>query len=130
MKKTLTNIFYSCCVQLLGIIVPLITSPYISRILRPTNLGIYTYIDSVSQVFMTIGLIGLSNYGIREIAYSKDNKKERSKTFFEIMILRIILPRIIRRYMKIHHREIKREVSAILWKRQWGPLQNQEPLLL
>ena len=45
MKKTLTNIFYSCCVQLLGIIVPLITSPYISRILRPTNLGIYTYID-------------------------------------------------------------------------------------
>ena len=28
------------------------------------------------------------------------------------------------------HREIKREVSAILWKRQWGPLQNQEPLLL
>ena len=91
MKKTLTNIFYSCCVQLLGIIVPLITSPYISRILRPTNLGIYTYIDSVSQVFMTIGLIGLSNYGIREIAYSKDNKKERSKTFFEIMILRIIL---------------------------------------
>ena len=43
MKKTLTNIFYSCCVQLLGIIVPLITSPYISRILRPTNLGIYTY---------------------------------------------------------------------------------------
>lgn len=91
MKKTLSNIFYSCCSQLLAIIVPLITSPYLSRVLKPTSLGIYTYIDSVSQVFMMIGLIGLSNYGIREIAYLKNNKEERSKVFFEIMLLRIFL---------------------------------------
>ena len=91
MKKTLSNIFYSCCSQLLSIIVPLITSPYLSRVLKPTSLGIYTYIDSVSQVFMMVGLIGLTNYGIREIAYCKNNKKNRSKVFYELMILRSIL---------------------------------------
>lgn len=91
MKKTLSNIFYSCCSQLLGIIVPLITSPYLSRVLKPTSLGIYTYIDSVSQVFMMIGLIGLSNYGIREVAYRKSNKEDRSRVFYEIMLLRSIL---------------------------------------
>lgn len=91
MKKTISNIFYNCASQLLAIIVPLITSPYISRVLLPTNLGIYSYIDSVAQIFAVIGALGLTNYGIREIAYVKDDKEKRSQTFFEIMILKIIL---------------------------------------
>ena len=70
---------------------PLITSPYISRVLLPTNLGIYSYIDSVAQIFAVIGALGLTNYGIREIAYVKDDKEKRSQIFFEIMILKIIL---------------------------------------
>lgn len=91
MKKTIKNIFYSCTTQLLAIIVPLITSPYISRVLLPNNLGVYTYIDSVSQIIYMLGLIGLSNYGIREIAYAKNDKYKRSVIFFEIMILRICM---------------------------------------
>lgn len=91
MKKTISNIFYNCASQLLAIIVPLITSPYISRVLLPTNLGIYSYIDSVAQIFAVIGALGLTNYGIREIAYVKNNKEKRSQIFFEIMILKIIL---------------------------------------
>ena len=91
MKKTISNIFYNCASQLLAIIVPLITSPYISRVLLPTNLGIYSYIDSVAQIFAVIGALGLTNYGIREIAYVKDDKEKRSQIFFEIMILKIIL---------------------------------------
>lgn len=91
MKKTISNIFYNCCTQLLAIIVPLITSPYISRVLQPDRLGVYTYIDSVSQIVLVIGSIGLSNYAIREISYVKDNRRERSIIFFEILILRIIL---------------------------------------
>ena len=91
MKKTIANIFYSCCTQLLAIIVPLITSPYISRVLQPNRLGIYTYIDSVSQIILVIGSIGLSNYAIREISYVKNDKKSRSIIFFEILFLRIIL---------------------------------------
>ena len=88
MKKTITNIFYSCTTQLLAIIVPLITSPYISRVLLPNNLGVYTYIDSVSQIVLVLGLIGLSNYAIREVAYVKNDKEKRSVIFFEILILR------------------------------------------
>ena len=91
MKKTISNIFYNCASQLLAIIVPLITSPYISRVLLPTNLGIYSYIDSVAQIFAVIGALGLTNYGIREIAYVKDDKEKRSQIFFEVMILKIIL---------------------------------------
>lgn len=91
MKKTALNIFYSCATQLLAIIVPLITSPYISRVLLPNNLGIYTYIDSVSQIICVLGSIGLTNYGIREIAYAKNDKNKRSIIFFEIMIIRFVM---------------------------------------
>lgn len=91
MKKTITNIFYSCTTQLLAIIVPLITSPYISRVLLPNNLGVYTYIDSVSQIVLVLGLIGLSNYAIREVAYVKNDKEKRSVIFFEILILRTLM---------------------------------------
>lgn len=91
MKKTISNIFYNCASQLLAIIVPLITSPYISRVLGPQNLGVYSYIDSVSQIFAVVGALGLTNYGIREIAYVKNNKKERSNIFYELLILRVIL---------------------------------------
>ena len=91
MKKTLSNIIYSSAAQLLSIIVPLITAPYISRVLRPANLGIYSYIASVSEVFAVIGSIGLLNYGIREVAYVKEDKKKRSNIFFEITIIKCIL---------------------------------------
>ncbi|SEI97427.1 Membrane protein involved in the export of O-antigen and teichoic acid [Kandleria vitulina] len=91
MKKTISNIFYSCAAQLMTVIVPLVTSPYISRVLRPYNLGIYGYISSVSEILSVVGSIGLTNYAIREIAYVKDDKEKRSKIFFEIIILRTIL---------------------------------------
>lgn len=91
MKKTFSNIIYSCLSQGLALIVPLITSPYLARVLGADNLGIYSYMISVCTIFSTIGLIGLNSYGTREVAYVKNNIKERSKIFFELTILRVIL---------------------------------------
>jgi len=91
MKQTLENIFYSCASQLLSLLVPLLTAPYISRILGSQNLGIFSYVESVSQIVIVVGLIGLGNYSIREIAYVKDDKKLRSTIFFELVLLRILL---------------------------------------
>lgn len=91
MKKTFSNIIYSCLSQGLALIVPLITSPYLARVLGADNLGIYSYMISVCTIFSTIGLIGLNSYGTREVAYVKNNIKERSKIFFELTILRAIL---------------------------------------
>lgn len=91
MKKTFSNIIYSCLSQGLALIVPLITSPYLARVLGADNLGIYSYMISVCTIFSTIGLIGLNSYGTREVAYVKNNVKERSEIFFELTILRVIL---------------------------------------
>lgn len=76
--------------QLLLLILPLITMPYISRVLGPNGFGTYSYTNSVMSYFVLFGSLGITLYGSRQIAYVQHNTYERSKTFFEITFLKII----------------------------------------
>ena len=90
-KKSITkNYIYNMFFEVLKIILPLITTPYLSRVLGAENIGIYSYTLSVTTYFILFGTMGIAMYGQREIAYLQDNKEERSKTFFEILIIRCI----------------------------------------
>ena len=91
MGKITRNYIYNTIYQIVAIIVPLITSPYLARVLGATNVGIEGYIISVSQIFNTIGMIGLTNYSSREIAYVRDDVRETSKVFWELNIVRGIV---------------------------------------
>ena len=55
----------------------------------PKGNGIYTYTWSIIQYFVLIGDLGITLYGNREIAYHRDDKKERSRIFWEIEILQL-----------------------------------------
>ena len=91
MKKSLTkNFIYNLTYQILAIILPLITTPYVSRVLGAENLGIYSYTLSIVTYFILFGSLGVALYGQREIAYVQDDKEKRSKVFFELFIFRII----------------------------------------
>lgn len=92
MKKTFSNIFFNTTYQIFLVIVPIITAPYLSRVLGANNMGKYSFVETIINLFTTVGLIGLYDYGTREIAYVRDkSKKEISKTFFEITLTRAIL---------------------------------------
>lgn len=92
MKKTFSNIFFNTIYQIFLVIVPIITAPYLSRVLGANNMGKYSFVETIITLFTTVGLIGLNDYGTREIAYVRDNsKKEVSKTFYEISLTRLIL---------------------------------------
>ena len=89
MKKSIAkNYIYNLIYQMLSILLPVITTPYLSRVLGAENIGIYGYTISIVTYFILFGTLGISMYGQREIAYKAQNKKEQSKTFFEIIILR------------------------------------------
>lgn len=90
-KKIITNYIYSSCYQIILIIVPFITAPYLARTLLPEAIGINSYVSAVVQVFSLLGLLGLNNYSIREVAYARDNKEKLSKVFSELIALRFIL---------------------------------------
>ena len=90
-KKLIRNYIYNTLYQVLVLIAPLITTPYISRVLGVTNIGIYQYAQSIAHYFVLIGAVGTSLYGQREIAYLHDKPEERSKAFWEIEIFRLTM---------------------------------------
>lgn len=90
-KQSVTkNYIYNLLYQILVLILPLITTPYISRVLGAENIGIYSYTISIATYFVLFGSLGIALYGQREIAYNQKNKKKYSVIFREIVILRII----------------------------------------
>ena len=91
MKKSITkNYLYNLAYQILVMILPIIITPYISRVLGAENIGIYSYTLSISTFFILFGSLGIALYGQREIAYLQNDKKKYSNTFWEILILRCI----------------------------------------
>ena len=91
MKKSIAkNYIYNLIYQMLTILLPLITTPYLSRVLGAESIGIYGYTISIVTYFILFGTLGVSMYGQREIAYKADDKKARSKTFWEIIAIRTI----------------------------------------
>lgn len=90
-KKSITkNYIYNLIYQILILILPLVTTPYISRVLGAENIGIYSYTLSIVTYFILFGSLGVALYGQREIAYYQKDKKKYSRIFWEIVILRTI----------------------------------------
>lgn len=84
------NYIYNVLYQLLTILTPLITTPYVSRILGAGGIGQYELTQATVQYFILAGTIGLNMYGQREIAYVQDSKKQRSIIFWELTVLRAV----------------------------------------
>ncbi|MBD3107617.1 flippase [Bacillus sp. AGMB 02131] len=84
------NYFYNVAYQIVVLIIPLITIPYISRVLGSSGIGTNAYTNSIVQYFVLFGTIGISLYGNRTIAYVRDDKEELSRNFWGIFILKIL----------------------------------------
>lgn len=88
MNKIVKNYIYNLLYNVLVLLAPLITAPYLARVLGATRLGIYSYVNSVTSVVISISLVGLSSYGSRQVAYERDDKEHLSKIFSNIISLR------------------------------------------
>lgn len=89
-KSIAKNYIYNMVYQVLTLILPLITTPYLSRVLGAEGNGIYSYTYAIVTYFILFGSLGVALYGQREIAYAQDHPKERKKIFIEIVIFRFI----------------------------------------
>lgn len=89
--KVIRNYLYNVGYQVLAIIVPLITSAYVSRVLRPEGVGANAFTNSIIQYFILFASMGIGYYGNRQIAYVRDNRTKMAKTFWEIQIVKTIM---------------------------------------
>lgn len=128
-NKIIKNYIYNLIYQILVIILPLITIPYLSRVLGAENIGIYGYTVSIVTYFTLIAALGIAKYGQREIAYVQEDVTKRSKVFWELNIIRIvsvILSLIIffivfcwNGEYKIYYRILIFELIAVIFDISW-----------
>lgn len=91
MGRITRNYIYNLAYQLLVLLAPLVTAPYLARVLGASNLGIYSYVNSSGNIITTLSLLGIYAYGNRQTAYVRDNKNELTKTFWELEVTRVVL---------------------------------------
>ncbi len=89
-KKLKPNFIYNFISQILTLVVPLITAPYLARVLHEEGNGQISFCGSIITFFVLFANLGLSIYGQREIAKCF-SREEKQKVFWEIVLLRICL---------------------------------------
>ncbi len=96
MNKSLKkNFIYNIIYQLLTIIMPLITTPYIARVIGPTGSGTYSYTYSIISYFVLFAMLGINNYGNRLIAKIRNDKIKLSKEFSSLFYIHILISLIV-----------------------------------
>lgn len=88
-KLLFSNMVSNGLFQILMILIPLITTPYISRIFNPSQIGIFATTYSFVSFFVVLASFGIPVYGSRLIAQSK-NKIDRSENFFELWFIQLL----------------------------------------
>lgn len=89
-KSVTKNYLYNLIYQILLIIIPIITTPYVSRVLGADGVGKYSFSNSIVSYFVIFASLGFGYYAQREIAKYQDNKKKQSEIFWEIIIVRSV----------------------------------------
>lgn len=90
MNKLKSNLVYNIAYQFLIMFVPLVTTPYLSRVLGSQGIGEYSYVYTIASYFVVFIKLGLDNYGNRYIARVKDNKEELSYSFWSIYFMQLL----------------------------------------
>lgn len=84
------NAIFNMIYTLSNIIFPLITFPYVSRVLMASGNGKVNFFNSIATYGTTIASLGLSTYGIRAVARVRDDKKRLSKLTVELLLINTI----------------------------------------
>ena len=84
------NFSYNVLLNLSRVIFPLITAPYISRVLEPDGIGLFNFANTYAGYFALFAVLGIPFYGIRETAKLHDDKEGLSKLVSELISVSFI----------------------------------------
>lgn len=85
--RVLKNYLYNLSYQILVIVLPVLTTPYITRVFSSDDLGSYGYYNSIVTYFILLATLGVANYGTKEVS---GHRKEVEKTFWGIYSLQVL----------------------------------------
>lgn len=83
------NYLYTVAMQAVSMLTPLVTAPYVARVLGSEGVGIYSYTLSVATTFSLFAALGFGAYGLREVSRVRDDPAAVSRLFWELTLLRV-----------------------------------------
>lgn len=89
-NKVKKNYLYNTAYQILVIIIPLITMPYLARTLGGDGIGRVSFAESITAYFVLFASLGITTFGQRGISYVRDSMEERSRVFWNTKALEVI----------------------------------------
>lgn len=95
MQSIKKNVGWSSVLTTANYIFPLLTYPYVSRVLGVSNIGICNFVDSIVNYFCLFSMMGMSYVAIREVAKSKGDSKKLSIAFSSLLTLNLITTIIV-----------------------------------
>jgi O-antigen/teichoic acid export membrane protein len=84
------KIFYGVALTISRFFFPIITYPYVSRVLGPDKLGLLNFSEAYANYFVLIAALGIPMYGVREVSKVKDNQTKLNRVSTEITIIHLI----------------------------------------
>lgn len=90
MASLKNNVVYSSILTISGYLFPILTYPYVTRVLGVDKIGICNYVGSIISYGLLFAMMGLGSIAIREIAQVKDDKQKLSQTFSSLLLLHLI----------------------------------------
>lgn len=90
-KSVKMNMIMNAILTMSSFIFPLVTFPYVSRILLPVGTGKVSFATSVISYFSMFAQLGIPTYGVRACAKVRDDKEKLSRTVHEIMFINLFM---------------------------------------
>ncbi len=90
-KSLKLNFIMNALLTMSSFIFPLITFPYVSRVLTPVGTGKVSFATSLISYFLMFAQLGIPTYGIRACAKVRDNREELTRTAHELLIINLIM---------------------------------------
>ena len=81
MSSIKQNFIFNALLSLSQVVFPLITFPYVARVILPTGVGEVTFVESICRYVILFSALGIPIYGVREIAKVKNDKDKLNKLF-------------------------------------------------
>ena len=94
-KSLKKNIIYSSILTAANYIFPLVTYPYVSRVLGVDNIGACNFVDSVINYFILFSMLGISTVGIREISQARSDREKLNQTFSRLFTINTVSTTVV-----------------------------------
>lgn len=89
MNSAKKNYIYNTAFNVLNMLIPLVTAPYLARMLGSAGVGTYTFYFSIAQYFTILAKMGLTNYGTRYIAAIRDDPVTVKREFTNLYVMQV-----------------------------------------